>query len=89
MNDGFGGHNDDESGKCFSLCPHGFHMKNRHCNKDIVINVHTHNHGSNSNSGSEISDNCYSEIKIAWIGIILRGSNQAVDNIIDKCMGLA
>jgi hypothetical protein len=55
--------------------------------------VHTHNHSSgsnsNSNSGSEISDNCYSQIKIAWIGNIQRGSNQAVDSIIDRCMGLA
>ena len=34
---GFGRHDDDDSGKCFSPCPHGFHMKNGHCNKDIVL----------------------------------------------------
>ena len=71
---------------------HGFHFVHGKCIKNIVINVHTHNHGSgnsNSNTHSEISDNCYSQIKIAWIGKIQRGTNQAVDSIIDKCMGLA
>ena len=73
-------------------CPPGYKVKHGICSPVTVINVHTHNHSSgnsNSNSGSEISDNCYSEIKIAWIGKIQRGSNQAVDSIIDKCMGLA
>jgi hypothetical protein len=63
-------------------------MKNGRCNKDITITVHTHNSGGSSGPHN-FSDNCYSQIKIAWIGKIQRGSNQAVDSIIDKCMGLA
>ena len=89
---GFGRDDNDESGKCFAKspqCPHGFHMMNGHCNKDITITVHTHNSGSSpSGSSYSLSDSCYNEIKLAWIGKIQRGQNSEVDSIIDKCMGL-
>ena len=89
---GFGRHDNDESGKCFPKgpqCPHGFHMRNGHCNKDITITVHTHSSGSSSSGSSySLSDSCYNEIKLAWIGKIQRGQNSEVDSIIDKCMGL-
>jgi len=73
-------------------CPPGYKVKHGICSTVTVIKVHTHNHSSgnsNSNTHSELSDNCYSEIKMAWIGKIQRGTNQAVDSIIDRCMGLA
>ncbi|MGB0027322.1 MAG: hypothetical protein WBP64_10815, partial [Nitrososphaeraceae archaeon] len=52
---GFGRHDNDENGKCFRTgpqCPHGFHMKNGRCNKDITITVHTHSSGSSSSGSS-------------------------------------
>ena len=57
--------------------------------KKVVHHTTHHSSNNNGNTNPEISDNCYSQIKIAWIGKIQRGSNQAVDSIIDRCMGLA
>lgn len=70
-------HDNDESGKCFP---------NHNPHKTIVIVKHT---SSSSSSGNHnLSSQCFNEIKIAWLGKIKRGTNQAVDNIIDKCLGI-
>jgi len=77
---GFGRHDNDETGKCFSNHIH------HHPHHTIVIVKHTTS--SSSNVSHNLSGKCFSEIKIAWLGKIKRGEFQKVDNIIDKCLGV-
>ena len=56
--------------------------------KGITITVHYTGSSGSSGSSYGMSDSCYNEIKLAWIGKIQRGQNSEVDSIIDKCMGL-
>jgi hypothetical protein len=78
---GFSRHNDDETGKCFSN--HNTHHPNHH-----IVVVVKHSSSSSSSSSHSLSGKCFDEIKIAWLGKIHRGQNHAVDQIIDKCLGI-
>lgn len=87
---GFSRHDDDETGTCFpgpNVCHKGFHLGPHHtCIKTIVVVKHS---SSNSNSNSHnLSNSCFNEIKIAWIGKITRGENSKVDKIIDNCLNV-
>ena len=80
---GFSRHTDDETGKCFSN--HRPHLHPHH--KTIVIVKHTSS-SSSSSSSHNLSNQCFNEIKIAWLGKIQRGDFKKVDSIIDKCLGV-
>ena len=69
-------------------CGPGFSFNHGKCEKRITITVHYTGSSGSSGSSYGMSDSCYNEIKLAWIGKIQRGQNSEVDSIIDKCMGL-
>jgi hypothetical protein len=91
---GYSRRDNDETGTCFpgpNVCPKGFHLGPKHtCIRTVVItkNVHTGGGGSSSSGSHSLSVKCFDQIKIAWLGKIQRGQNNAVDNIIDPCLGI-
>lgn len=67
-----------------SCLPHHIPPLHHHHNT-VVIVKHT---SSSSSSSHSLSNQCFNEIKIAWLGKIQRGDFKKVDSIIDKCLGI-
>jgi hypothetical protein len=62
------------------LCGGDGHDHDKHGKKVIVVH-RTINHNN-------LSNECFFEIKTAWLNKISRGESSRVDNIIDKCLGI-